>query len=113
MADILRDALAPLDKKISIAFVYGSQATGKPTAASDVDVMVIGKATFAEVVSALAAAQEQVGREINPTVYPKNEFRAKISEGHHFLTSIMGQPKVLLIGSNDELEGLATKRLAR
>jgi hypothetical protein len=113
LADILRDTLAPLVKKIRIAFVYGSQAAGKPTAASDVDVMVIGKATFAEVVSALSTAQEQVGREINPAVYPADEFRKKFSEGHHFLTSVLKRPKVFLIGSEDELEGLATKRLGR
>ena len=42
VADTLRIALAPLAKRISTAFIYGSVAKGTDTARSDIDLMVIG-----------------------------------------------------------------------
>src|SRR5204863_9537138 len=42
LADVLREALAPLTHKITFAFVFGSVAQGKERATSDVDVLVVG-----------------------------------------------------------------------
>jgi len=113
LADIIKELLKPLSAKIIIAFVYGSQARGTQQAASDVDLMVVGKVGFGEVVAALQPAQEKLGREINPTVYSKAEFHAKIVAGHHFVKSVMEGPKVFVIGDDRELAGLGQKRLAR
>lgn len=107
LADVVRELIQPLAGKIDVAFIYGSQAEGKATASSDVDVMVIGKATLAEVVSAIGPAHDQLGREVNPTVYPKKEFKTKVSQGHHFLKSVLKHPKVFLIGDKDDLGKLA------
>jgi predicted nucleotidyltransferase len=105
--DVLGGALAQLRGKIRAAFVYGSFARGEETARSDVDVMVIGKTTFAEVVDALHPAQEKLGREVNPTVYSLDEFRSKLAAKHHFLTTVFGASKIFLIGDEHELERLA------
>jgi len=107
LADILSDALKPLSKKIKVAFIYGSMATGSVNRQSDVDLMVIGSSTFAEVVAALGAAQDELGREINPSTYPVDEFRRKVSSGHHFINTVMKTPKIFLIGDADELKRLA------
>ena len=93
LADVLQEFLRPLRKKIAVAFVYGSQANSRADAASDVDLMVIGKITFGEVVSALQPAHEKLGREVNPTVYPEAEFRMKVAKQHHFLRAVMDGPK--------------------
>ena len=111
LVDVLRDALAGLAGKIEAAFVYGSQARGDSTALSDVDLMVIGPASFGQVVSALGPAQEALGRAVNPTVYPEEEFRAKLRGGHPFLTDVMRRPKLLVIGDEDDLRRLAAQRL--
>jgi hypothetical protein len=79
---------------------------------SDVDLMVIGKTGFSEVVSALDNAQQLIGREINPTVYPSSEFQLKLSKGHHFLTTVLSETKLFLIGDQRELARLAKKRVA-
>jgi predicted nucleotidyltransferase len=113
LTDILKELLKPLSAKIIVAFVYGSQARGTSQAASDVDLMVVGKMGFGEVVAALQPAQEKLGREINPTVYSKVEFRAKLREGHHFVKSVMEGPKLFVIGDERELAGLGQKRMAR
>jgi predicted nucleotidyltransferase len=112
LADCLREALSPLAGKIKVAFLHGSQASGAAAAASDVDVLVVGKATFGEVVSALSPHQERLGREINPTVYPKEEFRRKVAAGHHFLLTVLEEPKVFLVGDEDDLTEVAGRRSA-
>src|SRR5579863_7888832 len=100
---VLREALAPLKNRIEAAFVYGSIATQKDRADSDVDVMIVGNADFDEVVSRLRDAQQKLRREINPSVYAPGEFRAKIGSGNHFLNSILQSKKLFIFGNENEL----------
>ena len=111
VADVLRSALAPLGRRIRVGFVYGSIARGELSAASDVDVVVVGSVSFRAVVSALSRSQDKLGREVNPIVYTPKEFRQKLAAGHHFLTAVLKGPKMFLIGGERELAGLAEKRL--
>lgn len=111
-ADALRHALAPLVDRIAVAFIYGSVARGDERASSDMDLAVIGDATFGEVVSAISLAQARLGRDINPSVFPVAEFQEKIRSGHHFLTSLLPESKVFVIGDEHELAKLAAERLA-
>jgi predicted nucleotidyltransferase len=107
IADVLRSALADLAQRIRVAFIYGSMAKGTARSTSDIDVLVVGEATFAELVSALGSAQERLGREVNPSVYPASEFSHKLAHGHHFLSSVLRQPKIFLLGDEHELARLA------
>jgi predicted nucleotidyltransferase len=109
VGDALRVALAPLAERIRAAFIYGSVARGAERRASDVDVMVIGEVSFAETADALGRAQEAIGREINSSVYPPEEFRAKLAAKHHFLRSVLKGEKIFLIGDERELARLAKK----
>ena len=109
----LQAALAPLADRIDLAVIYGSIARSEEHRESDVDVLVVGKVTFAEVVSAFSEVQETIGREINPTVYPLSEFRSKLAAGHHFLSTVLREPMLFLIGEKRDLAGLAKKPLAR
>jgi predicted nucleotidyltransferase len=109
----LQAALAPLADRIDLAVIYGSIARSEEHRESDVDVLVVGKVTFAEVVSSFSEVQKTIGREINPTVYPPSEFRSKLAAGHHFLDTVLGGPMLFLIGEKRDLAGLAKKPLAR
>lgn len=109
VADVLRVALAPLTERISAAFIYGSVARGGEKRGSDVDVMIIGEVSFAEITDALARTQETIGREVNPSVYPPAEFRAKVAARHHFLNTVLKGEKIFLIGDERELARLARK----
>ena len=104
VGDTLRNILTPLIDRLNIALIYGSIASGKEKRDSDIDLLIIGKVTFAEVVAELQLAQEQLGREINPTVYPVDEFTAKLAENHHFLRDVLGGPRMFLIGDENELK---------
>ena len=107
LVDVLANTLKPLSKKIKVAFVYGSIAEGSAKANSDVDLMVIGSCGFGRVVSAIGDAQEQLGREVNPTVYPVKEWKQKLAEKHHFVTSVSKSKKIFIIGTGDDLARIA------
>lgn len=103
LADVLREALAPLAGRIAAAFVYGSVAAGSEGPRSDVDVMVLGQAGFAEVVGALAPTQETLRREVNPTVMTPDEFARRRAGGDGFVATLLREPKLWLIGDAHEL----------
>src|ERR1019366_6525855 len=110
----LRDALMSLGPEVRLAFIYGSVAGATETADSDVDLMVIGdRPSLAGVVDALAEAQKELAREVNPTVYRAEEFCRKLSQGQHFLARVVSGPKIFVIGDENELAGLARVRMAQ
>ena len=102
LGDRLREALAPLAKRMRMAFVYGSMAAGNAAPHSDVDVMVIGDVSFSDVTRALHPEQAALGREINPTVMSAMEFKSKRRKRDGFVQSVVKGPKIWLVGSEDE-----------
>jgi len=98
----LRAALLPHADTIHHAFLYGSIARGEERGESDIDLMVIGDVPFLDVVTAVSPLQESLGREINPTVFTPAEFRRRIKEGDHFLTRVMSEERVDLMGGDRE-----------
>lgn len=98
----LREALLPLADAIERAFLFGSVARGEERAGSDIDLMVVGDVSFMDVVAAISPMQESLGREINPTAFTRAEFRQRIDEGDHFLTQVMSEDRVDLIGGDRE-----------
>jgi predicted nucleotidyltransferase len=113
LADILREALMPLAASIDCAYIFGSVAQGKEHATSDVDVMVIGPAPFFDVVQALASTHQQLGREVNPVVMQRDEFLQKYQHGERFITRIIEESKIFLIGTDDDLGKLIEDRSAQ
>ena len=103
LADALRLSLAPLAGRIDAAFVFGSMASGTESAGSDIDLMVVGDAGFAEVVDATYEAQAALGREINPKVMSASEWQAKKAERNAFLQDVLNKARIMLIGDADAL----------
>ncbi len=104
IVDVLADALILISKKIAVAFVFGSVARGKETAGSDIDVLVVGEITFTEVVKALYPVQEILGREINPKVYSKKEWKKMLRSEDAFIKEVMANDKLFIVGGANELE---------
>jgi predicted nucleotidyltransferase len=113
LADVLRVALAPLAGRVGAAFVYGSMASGASGPHSDVDVMVLGSATFAEVVKALHPAQATIGREINPSVMSGEQFVRRRRARDGFILSLTKSPRIWLIGNDDDLAKPGKDRAAQ
>jgi predicted nucleotidyltransferase len=112
VADVLKNALAPLGAKVKLAFVCGSVAAGTERAASDVDLMVLGKASFSDLARALAGAKEVLRREVNCTVMTGNEFSRMLSSGDGFAKSVAQGDKLWLKGLENDFAELATHRAA-
>ena len=101
LADVLRQALQPLGDQVALAFVFGSMASGSTHAGSDVDLLVVGSASFAQVVETTYPVQAQLGREINPKVMTAADWASKRAEGHPFVQQLLTQPQILLTGNLD------------
>lgn len=104
LADPLREALAPLANRIRLAFIYGSVAKGSDTAASDIDLLLVSDAlTYADVMAALDPLMQQLGRDINPTIYTRDQWHHRRDAGNSFAARMLQQPKLWLLGSEDDL----------
>lgn len=104
VADVLRAALAPLAAQIEQAFVYGSVARQQDTAHSDVDLMVVSPSLgYGELFGALEAATQTLGRTVNPTLYTPDDIAKRIAQDNAFVTRVLQQPTVWLIGNQEQL----------
>jgi predicted nucleotidyltransferase len=104
LSDVLKSTLK--DKRIRLAFVFGSIASGEEKADSDVDLMVIGPLGLRDLSRLLSGIEEKIGREVNPHVLREEEFRKRIRAKEHFVSSVMDTPKIFIIGSQRELEAM-------
>jgi predicted nucleotidyltransferase len=107
VADVIRQSLAISADKIRVAFIFGSVARSADDRRSDIDLMVIGRISFGDVVSLLSPAEEKLGSDITPVVYPIAEFKKKVRAEHHFVKTVLEEEKIFVIGDEDELRKLA------
>ena len=103
LVDVLRGALAGLEGAIAWAFVYGSQASGKATARSDVDLLVVGDVDEMRLHRALSKAEEQLGREVNYTLVSRAELRRRRGEKAGFLSRVLAGSKLAILGDADAI----------
>ena len=103
LAEPLRAALTPLADKIQAAFVFGSVAKKQDTATSDIDLMLLSdRLSYADLFIALETVSAQLGRTVNPTLLSKQELAKRIKNSEAFITRVLAQPKVWLIGGEDD-----------
>jgi predicted nucleotidyltransferase len=104
---LLSQEAARLKNKIKWAFVYGSVARGEADAASDVDVMLIGEVSTMDIVPVFRRVEKVVGRPINETIFNQRDFRDSLKKKNHFLRTVLRGDKIMLKGSEDELDAVA------
>ena len=105
LAEVLRSALRQ-DQSIDIAFVFGSIAKGEEKSGSDIDIVVIGGLGLRKLSGLLSGVPEQIGREINPHVFSVKEFKNRIAQKDHFISQVIKEPKIFIIGSENEFEAV-------
>lgn len=104
LAEPIRVALFPLRPEIRVAFVYGSVANRKDTAASDIDLLVLSDSlTYSQVMNAFDVPINQLGRTVNPTIYSNADWSKRIKEGNAFVARVLQQPKLWVIGDERDL----------
>jgi predicted nucleotidyltransferase len=102
----IKQQLLERSESIDLAMIFGSFAKGTETAQSDVDILVIGSISARELSGLLTPLKEELDREINPIMIRKEEFQEKFEGSDSFILSVVEEPKIFLIGGEDELETL-------
>jgi predicted nucleotidyltransferase len=103
----LAEEITRFKNKIRWAFVYGSVARGEEAAASDVDVMLIGDVSTMDIVPIFRRIEKVLGRPINETIFSERDFRDSFKKKNHFLRTVLHGDKIMLKGSEDELDAVA------
>jgi predicted nucleotidyltransferase len=107
VADVLRDALEPMQDRIDVAFVFGSMAAADHRADSDVDLFVVGTAGRRDVSVALSDAEARLGREVNLNIYGRGRFEAAVAGDDPFVADVLSKPKIWVVGDPHALGGVA------
>ena len=103
LADIIRQALQ-VDDSIQYAFIYGSIAKGEETAQSDIDLMIIGDdLAYTDMMNLLIPIEKELQRPINPSIYTLEDFKNKLNEKNSFITRVLEQEKINVIGDADAI----------
>lgn len=109
VAEPIRAALKSVWKKLDAAFVYGSVAKRADTAGSDIDLFLLSdELSYADAMRALGTLN--VGREVSPTLFSRAELEEKLNEDNAFVTRVLGQAKIWIKGSMDDLPTRRTGR---
>ena len=102
LATLIQENLGAISERIETAVVFGSVASGRQSSDSDVDVLVLGDAKLIDVVSALSSVEQELRREINPVVMTTDDFSALIIKKDRFVSRIVEEPKIFVIGDASE-----------
>lgn len=105
LVDVLKGALK--DKRIQVAFIFGSLAGRKERAESDVDLFVIGQLGMRVISTLLSGVSEKIGREINPHVMSSDDLRKRNKTKDHFISNVMRSEKLFVVGTADDLKTMA------
>jgi DNA-binding transcriptional ArsR family regulator len=99
-ADIIRNA-----KKLGdVDFVVLSRAfsRGRESTALDVDLFIVGSVNLPVLQSIIKFNEQKLGREINYTVMPSDEFVFRKRKNDSFISKILAQSRTMLVGDEEE-----------
>jgi predicted nucleotidyltransferase len=91
---------------IKYAFIFGSFAKKRESAASDVDLFLIGKFNEDKLIEKIDNFEKKFSRVINYHIYLEKDLQKKLKEKDSFLKNIFDGPKIMLIGTEDDLQRL-------
>ena len=90
-------------KGVEIAFIYGSFAKNEENAKSDIDLFIMGKVDEDELVEEISRLEKIIKREINYSLYTKDDLNKKKKEKDSFILDLIDSPKVFLLGDKNDL----------
>jgi predicted nucleotidyltransferase len=102
LGDRLRESLRGI-ADVQAAFIYGSVAKNREDARSGIDLMVVGEIDQDRLHEAVMAAKNELGREINYSVYDHEEWRRKLTDRNSFVADVAAGPKIFIVGDEDAL----------
>jgi len=90
------------DKRISLAFIFGSFANNKQSPESDIDLLVVGDLSQGDLFKMLHGIDKEIGREVNPVLWSVET--TKKNRETAFFKDIVKKKKMFLIGGENELQ---------
>jgi predicted nucleotidyltransferase len=104
VAEPIRKALMPYEEAIHCAFIFGSVAKRRDTAESDIDLFVVTDTlTSGDLINQLLQVEVQLVRTINTKIYSKAELTKALQEKNSFVTRVLEQPKIWVMGDESDL----------
>jgi predicted nucleotidyltransferase len=107
VGDELRGALADREG-IKRAFIHGSVTANTGASESDIDLFIDGNTTLSDITSVLSRLEHSRRRKINTAVYPAADVVKRTTQEDPFIGSVLAQPKIFLIGTEEALTGRLT-----
>ena len=101
--NILTSNLTAYENEVDYIYVYGSFAEGTYTHESDVDLMIIGDIESRKIAGQIRKIGDLLKREINISIFPLSEYVLKLKNKNHFINSVHGKKKIMIMGGEDEL----------
>ena len=98
----LRRVLSKISS-IEVAFIFGSFAKGTAKSDSDIDLMIIGNPSREALAEDIGKLENELHREINYQIRRKETFRSGRASRNSFIIKILKEPKMFLIGSENDL----------
>lgn len=92
---------------IKLAFIYGSYAKIKENYLSDIDLIIVGNPDEDMLIKKLDKLEERLQREINYKLYSFNDFKNDIKEKEPFISEILKDKKIMIIGDESELRSIS------
>jgi predicted nucleotidyltransferase len=84
------------------AFLYGSFARNQQDAASDIDVLAVGKPPDEALAEVARKLERQLGREINCTVLTRKELNSRRARNDAFLENVWHNKRVSLVAADEK-----------
>jgi len=88
---------------IEVAFIYGSFAKNEENVASDIDLFVVGKVDEDKLVMEVGKLEKILKREINYSLYTRDDFEKKKRQKDSFILDLLDNPKVFLVRDENDL----------
>lgn len=89
--------------KITAAVLSGKFVRHKPRSSEEVDLLVVGNVVLPQLAALVRSEESRREKEINYTVMTKEEFDFRKRRHDPFITGILSNSKVMLIGDEDSL----------
>lgn len=89
--------------KVKFAFISTRFLKGLPSSSEDVDLLVVGSIVLPELQAVISDEQAKREAEINYSFMDEAEFKFRVKRRDPFIIHVLVQPKVMLIGDEDEL----------
>ncbi len=101
VARVIRENLSSL-QNIECMFIYGSFARGTAGGRSDIDLFIVGDVNEEVLIPLAHTGERAINREINYTLMRGSEFAQRRETGDPFVKNVMGERKIMIIGSCDD-----------